>query len=93
MNKESGDLLKSTTIVNKFGVHARSAAKIANLAAKAKQKIWIISDDEKIDASSILDILTLGYAQGAQITFVAENKADIDILNDIIILVENGFGE
>lgn len=93
MENESGHLLKSAIIVNKFGVHARSAAKIANLAAQANKKIWIIKDDEKIDASSILDILTLGYSKGTLITFAAENEADIDILNNIIILVEKGFGE
>ncbi|MBA3037044.1 MAG: HPr family phosphocarrier protein [Desulfobacterium sp.] len=93
MNKEPIDLLKKATIVNELGLHARAAAKIVNLAAKANQKIWIIKDNERIDASSIIDILTLGYTKGTLITLAAENKTDIDILNNIIILVENGFGE
>ncbi|MGB5156918.1 HPr family phosphocarrier protein [Desulfobacterium sp. N47] len=93
MNKEPIDLLKNVTIINELGLHARAAAKIVNIAAKAKQKIWIINDKEKIDASSIIDILTLGYTKGTRITFEAENETDIDILNHIIILVENGFGE
>lgn len=93
MKNESSNILKSAIIVNKFGVHARSAAKIASLAVQAKKKIWIIKDDEKIDAASILDILTLGYPMGTRITFAAENETDIDILNNIIILVEKGFGE
>ncbi|MFH2046059.1 MAG: HPr family phosphocarrier protein [Pseudomonadota bacterium] len=93
MNKNSNDLLQKTTIVNELGLHARAAAKIAHLAANANKKIWIINESEKIDASSIIDILTLGYAKGTRITFEAENETDIDILNHIIILVENGFGE
>lgn len=93
MNKESNDLQQRVIIVNELGLHARAAAKIAHLAAKANKKIWIINESEKIDASSIIDILTLGYTKGTIITLAAENKTDIDILEKIILLIENGFGE
>ena len=93
MNKESRNFSKSVTITNELGLHARAAAGIVNLATHAKEKIWIIKEDEKIDASSIIDILTLGCPKGTPITFTADNKTDIDVLNDIVTLVENGFGE
>ncbi|MBU2620880.1 MAG: HPr family phosphocarrier protein [Proteobacteria bacterium] len=93
MNKESCGLLMSVIIKNELGLHARAAAKIATLAGRAEDKIWIIKDSEKVDASSIIDILTLGCSKGTMITFATDNESDLDVLNDIVILVEKGFGE
>lgn len=93
MNKEYCNFSKSVIITNELGLHARAAAKIANLAGRAKEKIWIIKDGEKVDASSIIDILTLGCSRGTEITFAADSKADFDLLCNIIIMAEKGFGE
>ncbi|MFO8084128.1 MAG: HPr family phosphocarrier protein [Desulfobacterales bacterium] len=84
---------KEVEVVNELGFHARTAAQIAKLAQKATSKIWIIKDDEKVEASSIIDILTLACGKGCRVTFVIENQSDADILKDIVALVENGFGE
>jgi phosphotransferase system HPr (HPr) family protein len=92
MNKHS-DFSKSVTVINELGLHARAAAGIAKLAVKAKETIWIIKDGEKVDASSIIDILTLGCSKGTEITFTAENESDLGILDDIVKLAEKGFGE
>ncbi len=80
-------------ITNELGLHARAAAKIARLAMQAEKIIWIIKDDEKVDASSIIDILTLGCSKGTMIKITTDNESDIDVLNDIVMLVEKGFGE
>lgn len=93
MHKGSCSLLKSVIIKNELGLHARAAAKIATLAGQAKNKIWIIKDGEKVDASSIIDILSLGCSRGTEITFAAESKTDFDLLRNIVIMTENGFGE
>lgn len=87
------NLSKETTIVNKLGLHARSASKIAALAQKAKSNVWIIRDNEAVDAKSILDILTLACQPGTRITVKIDSALDIDVLNNIISLIENGFGE
>lgn len=80
-------------ITNELGLHARAAARIAKLAMEAEERIWIIKDREKVDASSIIDILTLGCSKGTMITFATDNESDLKILNDIVMLVEQGFGE
>ena len=83
----------SVIIKNELGLHARAAAKIANLAGRAKDKIWLIKDDEKVDASSIIDILSLGCSKGTEIIFAADSKTDFGLLRNIVIMAENGFGE
>jgi len=86
-------LSKEVTIINELGLHARAAAKIAALAQKAGSTIWILKGKEKVDASSILDILTLICPKGTKITLTAEKKSDYKILDEIAALVERGFGE
>jgi len=86
-------LSKRITIVNALGLHARPAALIAELAQKAKSNVWIIRNGEKVDASSIIDILTLACPKGTEIMLQADDPADSEILNGISALFQNGFGE
>ncbi len=93
MNDPKITLVKQLTIVNELGLHARSAAKIAEVARNAKHKVWLVCEGEKVDATSIIDILTLGAAQGSRIEIRIENTDDALVLNAIARLVESGFGE
>ena len=81
------------TVTNELGMHARVAAKIAELALQATAKLWITKDNQKVDAASIIDILSLCGTKGSCITLTVDEAADIDILNRIEALVKNGFGE
>jgi phosphocarrier protein len=80
-------------IKNELGLHARSAARIAGIVQKAKDAVWIKRGDEKADASSIMDILTLACEKGTKISIIVDDPSDIKILNAVAELVENGFGE
>ena len=93
MNSSQSDLQRSVVIVNELGLHARSAAKIAEVAQNAKHKVWITRDDESVDAASIIDLLTLGCIKGTEIVVGIETPADQPILNQVVDLVEAGFGE
>jgi phosphocarrier protein len=93
MPNSARELTRQAAIVNELGLHARSAAKIAELAQKAKAPVWVKKGGEKADASSIVDILTLACEKGSKIAIVIEHKADRPILDAIIKLVESGFGE
>ena len=93
MSNPKPELFREVVIVNELGVHARSAAKIAALANPSKAAVWIIKDNERADASSILDILTLACEKGSKITIRIEDEDDGDILSAIAELVEGGFEE
>ena len=84
---------KDAEIVNDLGLHARCAAKIAELARKAKSKVWLHKGDETVDAKSMIDILTLACEKGTAIRVYVEAPSDEDTLNSIIALVKSGFGE
>ncbi len=93
MIDEEQNKIRVTTIKNELGLHARSAAQIAGIAQNSIANVWIQKDDEKADASSIIDILTLVCARGTKIAVIIEDLADIQILNAIVDLVDSGFGE
>ena len=84
---------KVATIKNELGLHARSAAQIAQLAGKSAAGIWLKKDDHTADASSIIDMLTLACDKGTKLTIIIEDLADISILDAIVDLVDSGFGE
>ena len=81
------------TIINDLGLHARSAAKIAKLVQNVKSNVWIFKDGKMADASSIIDILTLVCPKGSTITLKIDDQSDLGILNDLVQLIESGFGE
>ena len=87
------ELSRNIILTNKLGLHARPAAMIAELAKNAKSKVWITRGDDKVDASSIIDIMTLACMNGSEITLQVGDVSDIDILKKIIGLFETGFGE
>jgi phosphocarrier protein len=93
MNKSENELSRCVTITNDLGLHARSAAKIAKLVQNVTSNVWIIKDGRKVDASSIIDILTLVCPKGSIITIEIDNQSDTGILNDLVQLIESDFGE
>ncbi len=91
---ETGQVFsKDVTVINDLGLHARSAAKIAKLARDAVSKVWVQKDEERVDAGSILDILTLACEKGSKLTIIINDRSDMKTLNRIVELVKNGFGE
>lgn len=80
-------------VCNSLGLHARPAAMIAKLAMKANSGIWLTVNSETVDASSIIDILSLACTDGTRVTIEAENASDIEILREIRSLFEKGFDE
>jgi len=93
MEDNAKDLIRVAAIVNELGLHARSAAKVAKIARRATGKIWIMKDALKVDAASIIDILTLEGIKGSKITIKIEDRSDEEILNELEQLVSSGFGE
>ena len=93
MAKPTETLTRRIRIVNELGLHARPAAKIAALARTARNKIWAIKDDEKVDASSIIDILSLACFKGTELTFQVEDPSDMVVLDKVVQLINDGFKE
>jgi phosphotransferase system HPr (HPr) family protein len=86
-------LSKELIIRNELGLHARPAGRIAKIAGNAKSRVWLEKDGEAADASSIIDLLSMGCVSGSKIIIRVEDGLDVGILNSIADLIESGFGE
>lgn len=73
-----------------LGIHARPAALIAKYALEAEGGIFLEKDGEKVDASSIIDILTLGCVEGSELKLHSEEAADEQRLKMIAEIIELG---
>lgn len=63
---------RSVTINNRAGIHARPAALIVQTASRFPCKIWLEKSGERINAKSIMGIITLGASFGTAIQIIAE---------------------
>ena len=80
-------------IVSELGLHARSAAQIARLAGKAGFKVWLAKGRESAEATSIMDLLALECPRGTKVEIIIEDPSDLEVMNAISQLIEDGFGE
>jgi phosphocarrier protein len=86
-------LKQTVRIINPLGLHARAAARLATIAARAKGRVWAVKASERVDATSIIDILTLACPSGSELTLEIDQPEDRPILEDLVQLVMDGFGE
>lgn len=87
------NLEKKLPVLNRLGLHARAAAKIAALASRFQANIVLEKDGIKADARSILDILGLGCPQGTEVKLWAEGPEAVQAVAAISDLFLHYFGE
>lgn len=70
-------------ITNDLGLHTRPAAGISKIAVQSRSDVTITKDGESVDATSVIDILTLECGKGSSITVEVKNPQDEWILTEI----------
>ena len=84
---------KEVTIKNRAGIHARPAALIVQVANEFDSEIFMEKNGNKINAKSIMGIITLGAAYKATISVMAEGDDEEAAVDAIVRLFENRFEE
>lgn len=80
-------------IVNRLGLHARAAAKLANIASSFRASIQVEKDGHVADAKSVMGMLLLCGQIGTTIRIRAEGDDAAEAVESIAALVEGRFGE
>lgn len=80
------------TIVNKAGLHARAASKLAELTAKYASDIRI-GHEKMVDGKSILSLMMLAAVKGTELRIEVSGPDEDQALPAIVALIEDGFGE
>ena len=84
---------RSVTIQNNVGLHARPATFFIQKANSYKCSIWVEKEDCRVNAKSLLGILSLGISKDSAITVIADGADEEDAVNGLVELVESGFAE
>lgn len=84
---------ESIQITNKLGLHARAAAKLSHLANNFISDISLIYKNDKVNAKSLLGILTLAASVGNHITIVTDGKDEEKAFKEISNLFKRKFDE
>ena len=80
-------------ITNASGLHARPATFFIQKANSYRCSIWIEKEERKVNAKSLLGVLSLGIDRGSRITISAEGPDEEDAVNALCVLIESNFGE
>jgi phosphocarrier protein HPr len=89
----SSPLKRVVLVPNKQGMHARPAEMFVRRAQQFQSKIEIVRDGYRIEAKSIMNLLTLGAAQGTELTLEAEGSDAQEALDALAEVVEKDFLE
>lgn len=79
-------------IVNKAGLHARAASKLARLTASFASSVQI-GQDKMVDGKSILALMMLAAVKGARLNIVIEGPDEQEALKKVVALINNRFDE
>lgn len=84
---------KDVTITNNIGLHARPATFFIQKANLFKSSIWVEKEDRKVNAKSLLGVLSLGIAKGMTVTLIADGADENEAIDVLVALVQTGFAE
>ncbi|MCX7703436.1 MAG: HPr family phosphocarrier protein [Planctomycetota bacterium] len=89
MSKE----LRTVRLDYKFGLHARPAAKLVEVACHFKSELYIEKNKRRANARSVIELLTLAVQDGERLSIVAEGEDAASAVETIAKLFEHGFKE
>jgi phosphocarrier protein len=81
------------TISNRAGIHARPAAILVQATKDFKCNLYFEKGSDRINAKSIMGIITLGAAYGTKIRIIAEGEDEETAVKTLVRLFETKFEE
>lgn len=86
-------MVTDITIINKLGLHARAAAKMATLAARFGSKIEAGIGDRMVDAKSVMSLMLLAASKGTQLKLRIDGEDAEEAMAALTTLINNRFDE
>ena len=84
---------RGLTINNNVGLHARPATFFVQKANSFKSSIWVEKEDCRVNAKSLLGVLSLGISKGTAITLIADGVDESSAIDGLAELINSEFGE
>jgi len=86
-------VIKRVTMTNQVGLHARPATFFIQKANEFQSRIWIERDERKVNAKSLLGILSMGIVKGGEVDIIADGEDEAEAIEALVALVNSKFGE
>lgn len=90
---DSAMFVKDVTVQNQVGLHARPATFFIQKANEFKSSIWLEKDERRVNAKSLLGVLSLGIMGGTDIRIIAGGVDEEQAVTSLVELVNSGFAE
>ena len=87
------EITEDMLITNSLGMHLRPSQQLVQLVLKFECEVHLRKDGHRVNAKSIMGLLTLAAAQGSTLTVICEGEDAEEAMEAVRILVESGFGE
>ena len=84
---------REVVITNDSGLHARPATFFIQKANCYKCSIYVEKDDRKVNAKSLLGVLSLGIAKGMTVKLSADGQDEEAAIDGLVSLINSGFNE
>ena len=81
---------KEVTVTNSVGLHARPATFFIQKANNYKSSVWVEMDERRVNAKSLLGVLSMGIVSGTTITLIADGPDEKEAVKGLKELIENG---
>ena len=85
--------MKETTVNNQVGLHARPATFFIQKANEFKSSIWVEKEERKVNAKSLLGVLSLGIVKGTTINLIADGPDEEAAIKALVELIDSEFTE
>lgn len=86
-------VVRDIAIKNQVGLHARPATFFIQKANEFNSSIWVEKDERKVNAKSLLGVLSLGIEGGSTIKIIVDGSDEKEAIEALTKLVESGFNE
>ena len=84
---------REVLINNASGLHARPATFFIQKANEFKSTIWVEKDDQRVNAKSLLGVLSLGIIKGSTIDLIADGTDEKEAVDALVELISSDFAD
>ncbi|MGM9538841.1 MAG: HPr family phosphocarrier protein [Candidatus Onthomonas sp.] len=85
--------VKQAVVNNQVGLYARPATFFIQKANEFKSSIWMEKDERRVNAKSLLGVLSLGVVQGTEITLIADGVDEAEAIDSLVALLADGLNQ
>jgi phosphocarrier protein len=84
---------RTVSLRNRLGLHARAASKLVQVASDYPSQVWVIRDERRVNAKSIMGVLLLAAPCGSELVLEADGEGAEEAIEALIALIDDRFGE